>query len=338
MRLHRSKHFFLYSLLFTLLLFVSVEGIRIFLAKIELDRVAQKGLKYVNAGRLAETTYCERSDVLDRTIQILHDDYDITTLTYTISSSSTAAVLNSHLLLELDKADGKADCYIDKSAFATWFTWISVFNAWVGSARFYETRDIIIKSASPFLLDSHKISIQLCSNRPGYSYNENTKKCIPQDDVGMSYDGGDIARVELSYNYSIGSSVGISLSMIQLQSVYIGTTECFRVGCSSGINFVFSKPISVDYTLEVMSVEDGRRIIHCSNGKQVKATDTEPYGACSEKAVWISISIPPENLTYTLRFSDQTIEGKSEPTYTPSYPDGPKCLTCWGASIEIAIP
>lgn len=336
MRAPRLRHF-LYSLLIILTLFVSIEGIRIFLAKIELDRIAQRALKYITPGGF-DASYCQRSDVLNRTIQILRDDYDFTTLTYTFNSSSATATVDSHLLLALDVNDGKADCYIDKSAFATWFTWVSVYNAWVGSARFYATRDLIIENASPLLLDSHRISIHLCSNQPGYEYDDNIHKCVPQDNVGMSYDGGDVARVELLYDYPIGSSIGMSLYTLQLQSIYTGKTECFRVGCISGLTFVFSKPISTDYSLEILSLEDGRTIIHCSNGVQIKTTDKEPYGRCSEKDVWVSILIPPERLTYTLRFSNQVIKGVSEPLYSPFYPDGPKCLTCWATSIEIVIP
>lgn len=335
--------YLLLSLVIAAVLLVCVEGIRYFLAKTELERVAQLILRYVSTGQypIDVLTYCQLPNVLDRTVQVLRDDYGMTTISYKLNSKPTTNDIDGQLLMKLNKMDNTVPCRIDHRIFEKpeWES-LPVYDAWMGSARLAFVHKLARESISPWSLDASRVRVHFCSDRPGYHYDDKTNQCLPREDLGRSYDGGDKVRIEMSYDYWVGSSLGLNLVLIPLQSIYINSVECFRVGCSSIIDFVFTRPIKGNYWLEVFTPRDGRRVIHCLEGKEIGFSETNTFGHCYENEVNMNISDPLDYFNYTLHFEGQIVKNEVlNPLYGVSYVNGPRCHpTCWGSLVKIQLP
>ncbi|MFZ6029925.1 MAG: hypothetical protein ACOYYS_19600, partial [Chloroflexota bacterium] len=283
--MRKRLSFLMLFLLLGSILFGYIEGIRILLIKIELNRLGKLARHYAVSGYY-DDALCKTPAVLDRAIQVLRDDYGITTISYTLNLSPTEAIVDASLLLQLD-GDGEVDCRLDREMFSSGYTWLSVYDAWAGGARMHTLEDRIKQEALPMMLDKNRIQIHLCSDRPGYSYNEENHQCTPQDDIGRSYDGGDEMRIELSYEYPLGSFFGLDIKRLRFSAVYTGRADCYRVGCIGGMVFKFSKPITTDYTLEIFSMEQGWQVVECPYSDA-----PDPFG-CSRESVRVQVAEPP---------------------------------------------
>jgi hypothetical protein len=62
---------------------------------------------------------------------------------------------------------------------------------------------------------SGDFKIVVCSTRKGYAYDAAKSLCLPHDDPGQ---GGDHVLVHITYNYEIGSLIGVNVGRISLQS------------------------------------------------------------------------------------------------------------------------
>ena len=320
-------------LLFSLTLLLGYgEGVRVWLAKANLPVLAKTALRLAALDDEFDPQYCGHTEVVDRAVQTLRDDYGVATISYTVGSTTTVAVVDAAALLALGQAVGPLDCRIDSHRI-TITQWEAVYDAWVGAARYYWLRDYVRGHVAP-VVDTRYLSISFCSDRPGYEYNETVGRCTPKDDVGTSWNGGDRLRLGLTYAYPVGSSFGLALWTIPVQTVMTVTADCFLLGCFSGITFVLTPTVPADYTLEVMSTENGRVVVHCGPG------DPGFIGRqwCLDRGVMVAFNIPPEDLTYTLRWQNRTVTGTARPIYAVSRPNGPRCSpTCWNADVEIDI-
>ena len=87
-------------------------------------------------------------------------------------------------------------------------------------ARLTTIYDIALRALSTTLTPTHVV---VCSTRPGYFYDSHKVQCLPRDDAGGPRDK---VMIHIEYNYPLGSSVGIDLGSVVLQSTYQGTVEC----------------------------------------------------------------------------------------------------------------
>jgi Flp pilus assembly protein TadG len=69
------------------------------------------------------------------------------------------------------------------------------------------------------------LKIVICSNRPGFTYDARSGQCRPYDDPGGP---GDTVTVGVTYNYPVGSFLGVPLGVVPLQATYSGMNEAYR--------------------------------------------------------------------------------------------------------------
>jgi hypothetical protein len=173
----------------------------------------------------------------------------------------------------------------------------------------------------------------ICSDRKGYSYDEKTLRCIPEDDAGE--DGGQVL-VEVIYQYPLGSSLALHLCSIPIQVQKRGTNECFKVGCVSQLSILFYGNKPEEYTVEVTDENGQQKIVECTAGKM----DAE----CTNQGVTFSSAgnpnaFTPTEMSIVIKWSAGSKTVHAKPEYSIHRPNGPRCTPeCWNANVEVYLP
>ena len=101
-------------------------------------------------------------------------------------------------------------------------------------ARLLSVYQIVRRVMSNFPVDKNAsdiepgyLKITVCSNRLGHAYDSQNDACFPKDDAG---DDGDRVMVSVTYNYPVGSSLGLSLYKITFHAFYQGVNEHMGLG------------------------------------------------------------------------------------------------------------
>jgi hypothetical protein len=198
---------------------------------------------------------------------------------------------------------------------------------------FKKYSDIFIINA----IDEERLEMEICSDREGVSYSEETHSCSPHQDPGE--DGG-LIYITANFPYSIGSSFGFEFGNIQLTTSKISRAYCYRLGCWSSLEIHLSGSVPDGYTIEA-SASDGRhRFLDCSEVPLIEIDELNHinHGKCTTKGVGFD-GFDPAEVEITVSWYG----GSTTETYTPRYrifrPNGLRCEpTCLSGEIVIEIP
>ncbi len=75
-------------------------------------------------------------------------------------------------------------------------------------------------------LPIENVKITICSDQPGYRYEEENNVCIPSDSVSLP---GGSQVVSVGYDYSLGAALGTGRAIIPMRAQQTGMVERFRV-------------------------------------------------------------------------------------------------------------
>jgi len=197
----------------------------------EVGRALRTYLAVVNVARFAvryavvdayDESYCGTPPVLERAAQSLKDDYGLTTFAASSSSGGTVVSLTPETLNALDGTDGYLDCGIAAPDIDP--TTLATLNAALAdSARYYSVLRVVDENTSS-IIDRRYLKVTLCSSRPSYAYDAAHDVCRPHDDVGRM---GDRVLVNVTYQYLLGASFGLTPERIPMRSTREGIVESF---------------------------------------------------------------------------------------------------------------
>lgn len=202
----------------------------------------------------------------------------------------------------------------------------------IQAARFYSALNMVNEFTGG-LPNLDRLKIVICGDRFGYLYNRRDDKCDPFDDVGES---GGLFIVSVSYNYQIGSSLGLNLGSYDFHAFKENTTECFLIGCLGALVVTFNGKIPEKYSITIISVDGETRQIECRKGisSELRFVGNE----CFDSGVrfW---QFSPDKLTVTIKWDDGSYSEVFKPIYDVRYPNGPRCRgVCKNGAISITLP
>jgi hypothetical protein len=91
------------------------------------------------------------------------------------------------------------------------------------TAREHSLKNVARQALNGLPLDG--LTIVVCSNRTGFTYDAGTGTCLPHADAG---EPGDRVTINVEYRYSIGSFIGAGVSDVQMQSAQTMINESYR--------------------------------------------------------------------------------------------------------------
>jgi len=149
-----------------------------------------------------------------------------------------------------------ADCVSDNS---------DIKNAAIDVARLESIYDVIqatIGNAIPI----EDVKIAVCSNLPGYYYNEERNVCVPANSVGAA---GGRSMVAVGYDYSLGSALGAGAAIIPIRAQRTSEVEQFRITRSISV----PSPISQDISLNQQ--DDSEKLVVVTGNLQLVANNVD---------------------------------------------------------------
>lgn len=97
------------------------------------------------------------------------------------------------------------------------------------------------------------LDVTVCSNHPGYFYNDQSHICLPHEDTGT---GGDQILVSIAYDYPLGAGWGAGLSALQMRDTRSGIVESFRTARAIDV-----PPVLDDLAMNSQSANGDRLVV-----------------------------------------------------------------------------
>jgi hypothetical protein len=208
----------------SILVLVTVETVRIVVTKLAVERIAYSTLRYTITNSYFNSL-CGEEAILSQAVQTLDNDYGLKSIPSDKPHSKLIEITPQELGA-LDQADGNVDCVFDQDDFDRQ-TRLVIIHTMQDTARYYSTLKVAHQD-TPDMLDLHRLKITLCSsNRPGFTYDVKTDSCSPCDDVGR-FNSGDQVSIKVTYQYGIGSSIGIVVGYVSISAFRTAIGELFR--------------------------------------------------------------------------------------------------------------
>ncbi len=110
------------------------------------------------------------------------------------------------------------------------------------------------------------LKIVICSNRPGFAYDARSGLCKPYDDPGGP---GDTVTVGVTYNYPVGSLLGMPISVVPLQATYSGMNEAYRTAKVINISQIGGGSDSADSSTTRVALPQGASAEQVSQARKI---------------------------------------------------------------------
>jgi hypothetical protein len=181
---------------------VVIEGIRVAEAQIAIDGMANLAVRYGSTGQY-DLAFCDTQVVLDHTVEFLK--------TQNISISIDE-------LLSIDNGNLENCRPPNQYRFAM-----------VDAARYLTILELI-RERTPTVIDARYLRIVICSDHPGFAYDSDSDTCSPHDYPGSMTRSNDPDKIfaSLTYQYPLGSSLGLDILKIRLHVFHQKELESYR--------------------------------------------------------------------------------------------------------------
>lgn len=263
------------------------------------------------------------------------------TLTYALQIPQiTQFNITTTELAFLDKLDGEVDCRIPEVDHLQSDIRQTLVSALMDAARYFSILNLI-KNNTPGILNPTRLTVAVCSDSQGYSYDLDKGTCSPQNTTGEA--GGSVI-VRINYNYQLGAFFGQEWGNIPLSVSQDGSVECFRLGCGSGLQIILEGNTPNEFSIEILDETGSKKMAQCIvvNDQTVILGDIINDQNASCAFLTPSAFFPgylPDEVTVTVRWANNSVTQSTRPIYRTQRPNGDRCPPeCRLARIIFTLP